>query len=56
MKIQKILASVAIGIIILGLGLIFIQSEIQVTLLGTFLLIVGILIGIIQFVAKGQPN
>jgi len=56
MKIKNILVIASIVIIILGLGLIFIPTEIGMTLVGVILLAVGILLGIIHFVNKGPPK
>ncbi len=46
----------AIVIIILGLSLIFIPTEIGMTLVGVILLAVGVLLVITHFVNKGPPK
>jgi len=56
MKIKNILVIASIVIIILGLSLIFIPTEIGITLIGVILLAVGILLGITYFVNKGPPK
>ena len=56
MEIKNILIIGSIVIIILGLSLIFIPTEIGMTLLGVILLAVGILLGITHFVNKGPPK
>jgi len=56
MKIKNIQVISSIIIIILGLSLIFIPTEIGMTLVGVILLAVGILLGIIYFVNKGPPK
>ena len=56
MKIKKILPITAIIIIILGLSLIFIPTEIGMTLGGTILMAVGGLLFITYFVNKGPPK
>lgn len=56
MKIKNILVIASIVIIILGLSLIFIPTEIGMTLVGVIMLAVGILLGITYFVNKGPPK
>jgi len=56
MEIKNILIIGSIVIIILGLSLIFIPTEIGMTLVGVILLAVGILLGIAYFVNKGPPK
>ena len=55
-KIKNILPITAIVIVILGLSLIFIPTEIGMTLVRVILLAVGILLFIIYFVNKGPPK
>ncbi len=56
MEIKNILIIGSIVIIILGLSLIFIPTEIGMTLVGVILLAVGILLGVTYFVYKGPPK
>ena len=56
MKIKNILVIASIVIIILGLSLIFIPTDIGMTLIGVILLAVGLLLGTIYFVYKGPPK
>jgi len=56
MKIKSILPITGIVIVMLGLSLIFIPSEIGMTLVGVILLAVGILLFITYFVNKGPPK
>jgi predicted cobalt transporter CbtA len=56
MKIKNILLIASIVITILGLSLIFIQTEIQVTLLGAILLALGMMLFVAYIVYKGQPS
>jgi len=56
METKNILLIASIVIIILGLSLIFIPTEIGMTLMGVILLAVGILLGVIYFVNKGPPK
>ena len=56
MKIKNILLIASIVIIILGLSLILIPTEIQMTLLGAILLALGIMIFVSYIVYKGQPS
>jgi uncharacterized membrane protein HdeD (DUF308 family) len=56
MKIKNILVIASIVIIILGLSLIFIPTEIGTTLVGVILLAVGILLVITYLVNKGPPK
>jgi len=56
MKTKNILVIASIVIIILGLTLIFIPTEIGMTLGGVILLAVGVLLGITYFVYKGPPK
>jgi len=56
MKIKNILVIASIVIIILGLSLIFIPTDIGMTLIGVILLAVGLLLGTIYFVNKGPPK
>jgi len=56
MEIKNILVIASIIIIILGLSLIFIPTEIGMTLVGVILLAVGILLGVTYFVYKGPPK
>jgi len=56
MKIKNILVIASIVIIILGLNLIFIPTEIGMTLVGVILLAVGVLLVITYFVNKGPPK
>jgi len=53
MKIKNMLVIPAITLVILGLSLIFIQTEIQMTLLGTILLVLGILLFVAYAVYRG---
>jgi len=53
MKIKNILVIPAIALVILGLSLIFITTEIQMTLLGTILLALGILLFVAYAVYRG---
>jgi len=53
MKIKNILVFPAIALVILGLSLIFIPTEIQMTLLGTILLALGIFLFVAYAVYKG---
>jgi len=55
-KIKDILVISAIALVILGLSLIFIPTEIQMTLLGTILLALGIMLFAAYIVYKGQPS
>jgi len=54
-KIKGILVISAIALIILGLSLIFIQTEIQITLLGVILLALGMMLFVAYIVYRGQP-
>ncbi len=54
-KIKEILVISAIALVILGLSLIFIQTEIQMTLLGVILLALGMMLFVAYIVYKGQP-
>jgi hypothetical protein len=56
MKIQNILLIASIIIIILGLSIIFIPTEIGMTLVGVILLAVGMLLVITYLVYKGPPK
>jgi len=56
MKTKNILIIASSVIIILGLSLIFIPTEIGMTLVGVILLAVGILLGVTYFVNKGPPK
>ena len=56
MKIKNILLIASIVITILGLSLIFIQTEIQMTLLGAILLALGMMLFVAYIVYKGQPS
>ncbi|GBF24932.1 hypothetical protein MnTg01_01278 [archaeon MnTg01] len=56
MEIKNILIIGSIVIIILGLSLILIPTEIGMTLVGVILLAVGILLGVTYFVNKGPPK
>jgi len=56
MKIKNILIIASIVIIILGLSLIFIPTDIGMTLIGVILLAVGVLLVITYFVNKGPPK
>jgi len=56
MKIKNILLIASIIIIILGLGIIFIPTEIGMTLIGVILLAVGMLLVITHLVNKGPPK
>jgi len=51
----KILVISAIALVILGLSLIFIQTEIQMTLLGVILLALGMMLFVAYIVYRGQP-
>jgi len=53
MKIKIILIIPAIALVILGLSLIFIPTEIQMTLLGVILLALGILLFVAYAVYRG---
>jgi len=55
-KIKDILVISAIALVILGLSLIFIQTEIQMTLLGAILLALGMMLFVAYIVYKGQPS
>jgi len=55
-KIRGILVISAIALVILGLSLIFIQTEIQVTLLGVILLALGMMLFVAYIVYRGQPS
>jgi len=55
-KIKNILVISAIALVILGLSLIFIQTEIQMTLLGVILLALGMMLFVAYIVYKGQPS
>ena len=50
---KNILLIASIIITILGLSLIFIQTEIQMTLLGTILMVLGILLFLAYILNKG---
>ena len=54
-KIKGILVISAIALVILGLSLIFIQTEIQMTLLGVILLALGMMLFVAYIVYRGQP-
>jgi hypothetical protein len=56
MKIKNILLIASIVIVILGLSLIFIPTEIGMTLVGTILLAVGILLFVAYVVYKGPTK
>jgi len=56
MKIKHILLVASIVLIILGLSLIFIPTEIGMTLVGVILLAVGILLAVTYVVNKGPPK
>jgi len=56
MKIKNILVIASIVIVILGLSLIFIPTEIGMTLIGVILLAVGVLLFITYLVNKGPPK
>ncbi|MCH6586540.1 MAG: hypothetical protein IH792_05895 [Thaumarchaeota archaeon] len=56
MKIKNILLIASIVIIILGLSLILIQTEIGMTLLGAILLALGMMLFVAYIVYKGQPS
>jgi len=56
MKIKNILPIASIVIIILGLSLIFIPTEIGMTLVGVILLAGGVLLFSIYLVYKGPPK
>ena len=56
MIIKNILVIASIVIIILGLSLILIPTEIGITLIGVILLAVGILLGVTYFVNNGPPK
>ncbi len=56
MKIKNILLIASIVIIILGLSLIFIHTEIGMTLVGVILLAVGILLFFTYIVYKGPSK
>jgi len=53
MKIKIMLIIPAIALVILGLSLIFIPTEIQITLLGVILLALGILLFVAYAVYRG---
>jgi len=55
-KIKDILVISAIALVILGLSLIFIQTEIQMTLLGAILLALGMMLFVAYIVYRGQPS
>jgi len=55
-KIKEILVISAIALVILGLSLIFIQTEIQMTLLGVILLALGMMLFVAYIVYRGQPS
>jgi len=55
-KIKDILVISAIALVILGLSLIFIKTEIQMTLLGAILLALGMMLFVAYIVYKGQPS
>jgi len=55
-KIRGILVISAIALVILGLSLIFIQTEIQMTLLGVILLALGMMLFVAYIVYRGQPS
>jgi len=55
-KIKDILVISAIELVILGLSLIFIPTEIQMTLLGVILLALGMMLFVAYIVYKGQPK
>jgi len=55
-KTKDILVISAIAFVILGLSLIFIQTEIQMTLLGAILLALGMMIFVAYIVYKGQSS
>jgi len=54
-KIKDILVISATALVILGLSLIFIPTEIQITLLGVILLALGMMLFVAYIVYKGQP-
>ena len=54
-KIKGILVISAIALVILGLSLIFIQTEIQMTLLGAILLALVMMLFVAYIVYRGQP-
>ena len=56
MKIKNILLIASIIIIILGLSIIFIPTEIGMTLVGVILLAIGALLFITYLVNKGPPK
>jgi len=56
MKIKNILLIASIVIVILGLSLIFIPTEIGMTLVGVILLAVGMLLFVAHLVNKGPPK
>jgi len=56
MKIKNILLIASIVIVILGLSLIFIPTEIGMTLVGVILLAVGMLLFVAYLVYKGPPK
>jgi len=53
MKIKNILVIPAIVLVILGLGLIFLPTEIQMTLLGVILVALGTMLFVAYVVYKG---
>jgi len=55
-KIKDILVISAIALVILGLSLIFIPTEIQMTLLGVILLALGMMLFVAYIVYRGQPS
>ncbi len=56
LEIKNILLIASFVVIILGLSLIFIPTEIGMTLGGVILLAVGVLLVITHFVNKGPPK
>jgi len=56
MEIKNILLIVGIVVIILGLSLMFIQTEIGMKLLGTILMASGIFLFVAYLIQKGQPS